>query len=885
MTQEQRWLGIDFGTTNSCMAAFNPSTGMVQVVRNSEGEEKTPSVVVFEPDRETVGKLAWQLIQRDELVGVPFVAPKREIASGGAIPLGDRLLTAHDAVVAILTKLKTDAEEGLFHGPVTRVVLCHPVAFDAVQRERLRAAAMAAGFEEVELIAEPVAAAIAHREFASEANGASLVYDLGGGTCDVALVEFSDDGRPAAVEHRGANIGGEDFDLAVYERVVTEWDRDGEELELPLLAECRRYKEDLSVYPNPPAIRCDSGGGSARGCQIQRQQFEKLIANLVDGTMDLLAAVIRQAKERGVTPSEIVLVGGSTRVPLVEARVREVSGLEPRSWHYRDVAVAVGAAVYGRFVWGSEERPAETPFSTRSTALYPSLDGVAVFKPQFGGRFVDGLAAYKIGDWDQAEKLFREALESDPDNAHGRFALACALLQQGRRKKARKFLRALVAAHPKSLGPRLWLAAAMQLGASEVTLKGAGAEQLTVALELVQSQIDTCDAMRDLAATLAAVLVRHGACVNDTDLVLRQTKWLLELGASSTLSTDKELLGLLGAPELVHQNPCVAAAFECMVMLVASDRTEGDDAQEILRLATGPHVGPTLVDLFRNRWPERSEHRERLTRLAVGATAQALEQRQTALSLMWIQLLGEKEPDGSHDLLCANSVIAQCRDDQVRAGLAHTFSHEPVTGLVANAVEFTNLGLFSMPRPCFHVALRWSGQVVNLAMMSNGYWRPWDRYETPLWWHREAEVLSDGCEVTVAFEPSSNDTVLEALRGQSKIDVSTLLVDDPAGLVAFLSRHIPEHGPVRFTEIPGWTCNGIKLEDATDRTGNRWRAVVLLFLISDQPAVAIVRRPRGLATGEAFESPVWWPDRAFVGAIAMCDKERQLYVSPQFRKG
>ena len=354
------FLGIDYGTCNSSMAWFNPQTAQAEILRNAEGEEKTPSVVWFGPREVLVGKYAEERLEHDEDRKDVIVAAKRALAKQRCWRCHGRNVTPVDAAAAVLKKLKHDAEALHFHQPVTRAVITHPAIFDAVEKERLGEAARCAGFQEVALLAEPVAAAWAYVAAGLEVGRHVLVYDLGGGTFDLALVGDEGDGVfRLALEPLGLRIGGEDFDRVIYayldEKTQEKFGRglggDGE-YDLAFLRRCRRYKENLSLSETPVPISWIVSGLGRLKLEIKRTRFEERIGELVEKTVDLTRRVHEEARECGRGVDTLILIGGSTRVPLVRRRLQETLAVKPLCWQNQDVAVALGAAYHAQSQWG-----------------------------------------------------------------------------------------------------------------------------------------------------------------------------------------------------------------------------------------------------------------------------------------------------------------------------------------------------------------------------------------------------------------------------------------------------------------------------------------------------------------------------------------------------
>jgi molecular chaperone DnaK len=365
MSNNPHVLGIDFGTTNSSMAWLNPATGKAEILKNAEGHEKTPSLVYFGADETLVGASVEALLEdlkdyeeseRQRELQRIVKSIKRSLLSPARIALPDgRDVRPVDVVAAVLSKLKRDAETLHFRAPVTRVVLTCPAVFSAPQRKKLEEAARQAGFTEVELLEEPVAAALAFARDAQQPGQSILVYDLGAGTFDLAVIVRGADGQyRLAVEPDGdAQCGGDDFDQALYEY----WDklaqrelgrgisRNGQSVDLLFLRDCRAKKESLTMLQQCTFSRLLAGGARLKHT-MERGTFEGLIRERVEKTARQTAQMLRRAKEAGHPVESVVLIGGASSVPLVREMLKRTLPMEPRVWGQKDVAVALGAA-YG----------------------------------------------------------------------------------------------------------------------------------------------------------------------------------------------------------------------------------------------------------------------------------------------------------------------------------------------------------------------------------------------------------------------------------------------------------------------------------------------------------------------------------------------------------
>ncbi|SNT09275.1 MULTISPECIES: Hsp70 family protein [unclassified Azospirillum] len=356
-------LGIDFGTTFSSMAMLDAESGRAVVLRNQEGEEKTPSIVCFGEDgTEVVGRPAVDSLDVDEAAWAwAFLTPKRHLGDVDfvrGLPDG-RVVTAVDATAAILRKLREDAEVGDLGGPADTVVLTCPASFGPTARDALREAAALAGLGDVRLLEEPVAAGLAGlRDQGARLGETILVYDLGGGTFDVAVLRRDGSGHRLVGEPRGMErCGGEDFDRAIYEwfdgqaQAERGQSFDGEDglLNPPILRACRLAKEMLSKKAEVPL----------RGIQdrkrfeklLTRVQLEELIGEKIAATVRLSQDVAAAAAHRGHAVESVLLIGGSSRIPLVwESLKQELTqprGMaDPLRLGATDFAVVMGAVYF-----------------------------------------------------------------------------------------------------------------------------------------------------------------------------------------------------------------------------------------------------------------------------------------------------------------------------------------------------------------------------------------------------------------------------------------------------------------------------------------------------------------------------------------------------------
>ncbi len=379
-------IGIDFGTTTSSMAWVDPGTGKAEVLKNAEGEEKTPSVVWFGADAVLVGTPAEQMLDDEDERPRVVTSIKRELVNAPTLALPGRRVKAVQVAAEVLAKLRRDAEELHFQEPVTQAVVTCPAAFDALEREEIERAARLAGFTEVRLLTEPVAAALAYRRAGLGVGRHVLVYDLGGGTFDLALLREEAGGFELAMEPRGLRrCGGDDFDEALYDYFDEEAERQwGEPLnrqgrDLHFLRDCRKRKENLTAHDKVPFSR-PVGEGRVLKHTLTREQFEDLIASRIDATVRLTGELVRTAEAQGFPVETVVLIGGSSRIPLVLRKLKEILPVEPRKWQHQDVAVALGAAYFAQDAWPERPTlrapsPAAAPTTPTILALAPDGTG------------------------------------------------------------------------------------------------------------------------------------------------------------------------------------------------------------------------------------------------------------------------------------------------------------------------------------------------------------------------------------------------------------------------------------------------------------------------------------------------------------------------------
>lgn len=346
-------IGIDLGTTNSCVAVLEG--GEPVVIPNAEGSRTTPSVVGFNKDGE---RLVGQVAKRQAIANADrtIQSIKRDMGSDKRVTIGDKNFSPQEISAMILGKLKKDAESYLGQ-KVTKAVITVPAYFSDSQRQATKDAGKIAGLEVMRIINEPTAAALAYGlDKAEKANQKIFVYDLGGGTFDVSIMEIGD-GVFEVIATAGDNkLGGDDFDQQIINYLIDEFKKDtGIDLSKDKLAiqrlkdEAEKCKIELSsqlqATVNIPFISMQDGTPVHLNIDITRAKFELLTAHLVDRTIELTKRALADSGFKMEEIDKVILVGGSTRIPAVIEAVRKVSGKEPFKGINPDECVALGAAI------------------------------------------------------------------------------------------------------------------------------------------------------------------------------------------------------------------------------------------------------------------------------------------------------------------------------------------------------------------------------------------------------------------------------------------------------------------------------------------------------------------------------------------------------------
>jgi len=346
-------IGIDLGTTNSCVAVVEG--GKPVVITNAEGERTTPSVVAFTKDGERlVGGAAKRQLATNS--GRTVSSIKRHMGSDYRVHIDGRDLTPQEISAMILTKIRRDAESYLGE-PVTEAVITVPAYFDDSQRKATQDAGRIAGLNVLRIINEPTAAAVAYG-LDNEAPQKILVYDLGGGTFDVSIIEIEDGTFTVLATGGDTRLGGDDFDQRIVEYAVAEFKK-SDRIDLSrdpaamgrLKEEAEKAKKELSsalsAQLNLPFIAVGKDGPHHLDLTISRPQFEMMTGDLLARTVAPVQNALRDAGISASQLGKVLLVGGSTRMPAVERQVKELLGCEPSHSLNPDECVAMGAAVQG----------------------------------------------------------------------------------------------------------------------------------------------------------------------------------------------------------------------------------------------------------------------------------------------------------------------------------------------------------------------------------------------------------------------------------------------------------------------------------------------------------------------------------------------------------
>ena len=351
-------IGIDLGTTNSCVAVMEG--GEPVVIANAEGARTTPSVVAFAKNGE---RLVGQVAKRQAVANPDrtVISIKREMGSDYKVHIDGKDYTPQEISAMILQKLKTDAEAYLGE-KVTEAVITVPAYFSDAQRQATKDAGRIAGLDVKRIINEPTAAALAYGLDKGDSHKI-LVYDLGGGTFDVSLMEVGDGVFEVLATAGNNRLGGDDFDARIMEYIASEFQREnGIDLRKDRMA-MQRLKEAaekakielsgvMSSNINLPFITADATGPKHLDVTLTRAKFDELTADLVEKTVGPMNQALKDAGLTANQIDKVILVGGSTRIPAVQAAVQRITGKEPFKGINPDECVAIGAAIQGGVLGG-----------------------------------------------------------------------------------------------------------------------------------------------------------------------------------------------------------------------------------------------------------------------------------------------------------------------------------------------------------------------------------------------------------------------------------------------------------------------------------------------------------------------------------------------------
>jgi molecular chaperone DnaK len=353
-------IGIDLGTTNSCVAVMEG--GKPVVIPNSEGARTTPSIVAF---GKTGERLVGETAKRQAVTNPDktVMSIKRHMGTDFRVKIDDKTFSPQEISAMVLQKLKTDAEAYLGEN-VTEAVITVPAYFSDSQRQATKDAGKIAGLDVKRIINEPTAAALAYG-LENEKEQKIMVYDLGGGTFDVSIIEIGDGVIEVLATHGDNRLGGDDFDDRIINYLVDEFKKvEGINLSQDKMAMQRlkeaaeKAKKELSTVTstniNLPFITANQEGPKHLDTTLTRAKFDELTLDLVERTMNPVKTALSDA---GLSPSEldkVLLVGGSTRIPAVQDAVKKLTGKEPFKGINPDECVAIGASIQGGKLAGDE---------------------------------------------------------------------------------------------------------------------------------------------------------------------------------------------------------------------------------------------------------------------------------------------------------------------------------------------------------------------------------------------------------------------------------------------------------------------------------------------------------------------------------------------------
>ena len=465
MASGEKIIGIDLGTTNSVVAVMEGTE--VKVIPNAEGNRLTPSVVAFTDKSETIvgeparrqavtnprrtvfsvkrfmGRRHSEVESEEKIVPYQVVGGANEYVK---VQIGDQQFTPQEISAKVLRKLKEAAESYLGHR-VSKAVITVPAYFNDAQRQATKDAGQIAGLEVARIINEPTAAALAYG-LDKTRDHKIIVFDLGGGTFDVSVLEValsSDEENNSKVfevisTSGDTHLGGDDFDQALVNYVATQFQKDNgidlrkDAMSLQRLQEaCEKAKKELSSLPqtdiNLPFITADASGPKHLQMSITRSTFEGLVDELIERCRKPVLQALQDAKMKPSDIDEIVLVGGSTRVPKVRQIVKDIFGKEPHQGVNPDEVVAVGAAIQGAVLAGDRRdvllldvTPLTLGIETEGgvlTALIERNTTIPVEKKQTFSTAADGQTAVTVSVFQGERKMAQQNRLLDQFNLEG----------------------------------------------------------------------------------------------------------------------------------------------------------------------------------------------------------------------------------------------------------------------------------------------------------------------------------------------------------------------------------------------------------------------------------------------------------------------------------
>jgi len=351
-------IGIDLGTTNSCVAVLEG--GEPKVITNPEGGRTTPSVVAFKGEEELVGETA----KRQAVTNVKntISSIKRKMGTSEKVEANGKEYTPEEISAKILAKLKKDAESYLGE-PVTKAVITVPAYFNDAQRQATKNAGKIAGLEVERIINEPTAAALAYGLDKQDKSQTILVYDLGGGTFDVSILELGDGVFEVKSTSGNNRLGGDDFDKIVSDYLVDEFkkeqgvDLSGDSMAMQRVKDAaEKAKKDLSGMTTAqislPFITQKDGNPLHMDMTLTKAKFESLCKDLFDSTLEPVRKALKDANMKASDIDKVIMVGGSSRIPYIQELVKKELGQEPNKSVNPDEVVAMGAAIQGGVLTG-----------------------------------------------------------------------------------------------------------------------------------------------------------------------------------------------------------------------------------------------------------------------------------------------------------------------------------------------------------------------------------------------------------------------------------------------------------------------------------------------------------------------------------------------------